>query len=67
MFVETIYVTKSRPCVVLNQTEQCLLKEQNLCDFQLFGELNVQLSTNHLLGILNCNAFDKNVFVFEEF
>ena len=41
IFVETIYVAKSGPCVVLNQTEQCSLKEQNLCDLQLFNGPNV--------------------------
>ena len=41
MFVETIYVAKSGPCVALNQAEQCSLKEQNLRDLQLFNGRNV--------------------------
>ena len=41
IFVETIYVDKSRPCVVLNQAERWSFNEQNLCDLQLFNGPNV--------------------------
>ena len=33
----------------------------------IYNSLTNAMSTNHFLGILYCNAFDKNVFVFEKF
>ena len=33
----------------------------------IYNSLTDAMSTNYLLGILHCNTFDLNVFVFEEF